>query len=381
MTLPAELAALRDEAMRVSCQSWAIMKRWPLSKGNEMVGPCPKCGGTDRFSINVRENLFNCRRCEKGGEGVIALVMWSEDKSFVQACELITGRSAAEPVDEARQERLEREAVEEKARRAAAQAEYRERARIDAYAIWRRARPAPAGGIVATYLAEFRGLGRAGSTLNFSGDFGAALHIRWLPEHPYWEDRQVIHRGPAMILPIVAPDGRFMGVHQTWIDLDQPKGKASLPPDARGRPRPVKKVRGLMKGGAIRLVTPEKPRRLVMGEGIETTLTPYAYAAEPDTAYWAGVAIGNMAGRAAHRHEGGWVFDQPDLEDGECFVPPAWCAELVFLRELDEPEKRTTEKIARGLRRAEAMVPGLAGFFADPGAGAKDLNDLVLPGR
>lgn len=382
MTLPAELAAIRDEALRVSCQSWAIMKRWPLSKGTEMVGPCPKCGGTDRFSINVRTNLFNCRHCEKGGEGSIALVMWSEDKSFVAACELITGRKAAEPVDREKQERLEREAKAEKQKRDEAAARYRETARGDAYAIWRKAAPAPAGGIVATYLAERRGLGRG--AIDFAAaDWAMPLHIRWLPDHPYWDGKPAvkIYSGPAMILPIVGPDGRFFGVHQTWLDLDQPKGKLVLPPDAAGKERPAKKVRGLMKGGAIRLFTPDNPSRIVMGEGFETTATPFAYAREPDTAYWAGVAIGNMAGHAARDVEGGWLYDAPDLDDRECFVPPAWCRELIYLRELDEPSKRTAEKIARGLRRAEVMVPGLAGYSVDPGAGAKDMNDLVLPGR
>jgi hypothetical protein len=31
--------------------------------GIERCGPCPKCGGDDRFSINVAKQLFNCRGC------------------------------------------------------------------------------------------------------------------------------------------------------------------------------------------------------------------------------------------------------------------------------------------------------------------------------
>ena len=27
----------------------------------EWTGPCPVCGGTDRFSITSRKRLFNCR--------------------------------------------------------------------------------------------------------------------------------------------------------------------------------------------------------------------------------------------------------------------------------------------------------------------------------
>jgi ribosomal protein L37AE/L43A len=30
----------------------------------DRCGPCPRCGGEDRFSINVREQLWNCRKCK-----------------------------------------------------------------------------------------------------------------------------------------------------------------------------------------------------------------------------------------------------------------------------------------------------------------------------
>jgi phage/plasmid primase-like uncharacterized protein len=39
----------------------------------EHVGPCPVCGGTDRFSVNVKKGIWNCRQCAKGGDA-IALV-------------------------------------------------------------------------------------------------------------------------------------------------------------------------------------------------------------------------------------------------------------------------------------------------------------------
>src|SRR5688572_3824953 len=29
--------------------------------GSEWIGPCPVCGGRDRFAINTRKSLFNCR--------------------------------------------------------------------------------------------------------------------------------------------------------------------------------------------------------------------------------------------------------------------------------------------------------------------------------
>ena len=32
-------------------------------QGSELVGPCPNCGGTDRFHVRLRDGLFGCRQC------------------------------------------------------------------------------------------------------------------------------------------------------------------------------------------------------------------------------------------------------------------------------------------------------------------------------
>jgi DNA primase len=57
---------------------------------NEYAGPCPQCGGTDRFSINTAKQVFNCRHCKKGGD-VIELVMFADGIDFRSAVEKITG--------------------------------------------------------------------------------------------------------------------------------------------------------------------------------------------------------------------------------------------------------------------------------------------------
>src|SRR5262249_11173273 len=56
----------------------------------ERVGPCPLCGGEDRFSINTENKVFNCRGCQKGGD-VIDLVEHLDDVDFVAACQMLTG--------------------------------------------------------------------------------------------------------------------------------------------------------------------------------------------------------------------------------------------------------------------------------------------------
>jgi hypothetical protein len=58
--------------------------------GAERVGPCPNCGGTDRFAVNTKKNVFNCRGC--GGKGdAIALVRFLDGVTFNDAVISMTG--------------------------------------------------------------------------------------------------------------------------------------------------------------------------------------------------------------------------------------------------------------------------------------------------
>ena len=56
----------------------------------DRCGPCPQCGGKDRFSINVRKQVFLCRGCAARGN-VIALVRFLDGCSFHEALEYLTG--------------------------------------------------------------------------------------------------------------------------------------------------------------------------------------------------------------------------------------------------------------------------------------------------
>jgi len=50
-------------------------------RGPERYGPCPKCGGTDRFAINASKQIWNCRGCQRGGD-VISLVQHLDGCTF-----------------------------------------------------------------------------------------------------------------------------------------------------------------------------------------------------------------------------------------------------------------------------------------------------------
>ena len=60
----------------------------------EKSGPCPKCGGEDRFAINTKKQVWNCRQCDVGGD-VIKLVEHLDNCGFVDACTTLIGEPAA----------------------------------------------------------------------------------------------------------------------------------------------------------------------------------------------------------------------------------------------------------------------------------------------
>jgi putative DNA primase/helicase len=59
--------------------------------GLERVGPCPKCGGDDRFAINAKKAVWNCRGCGVGGD-IIQLVEHLDSVDFNTACTRLTGQ-------------------------------------------------------------------------------------------------------------------------------------------------------------------------------------------------------------------------------------------------------------------------------------------------
>jgi putative DNA primase/helicase len=58
----------------------------------ERDGPCPKCGGDDRFSISTSKQVFNCRGCGARGD-VIDLVRFIEGTEFIEACTTLAGEA------------------------------------------------------------------------------------------------------------------------------------------------------------------------------------------------------------------------------------------------------------------------------------------------
>ena len=59
--------------------------------GKSVAGPCPKCGGDDRFYI--RAERFHCRQCHIEGGDAIEFVQWKEGLSYIESILHFSGGS------------------------------------------------------------------------------------------------------------------------------------------------------------------------------------------------------------------------------------------------------------------------------------------------
>lgn len=300
------VAAARATPMLHVLEARAIRLRGTV----ERVGPCPHCGGggprpagkgpSDRFSVNLAKNVFRCRQCEPTGGDVIKLVMFLDGCDFLTACQTLTGMAPPDgrtrSLDVAALARLEAERGERRARDRAQSEAHRLRARRRARSLWDAGRP-PHGTPAEDYL-RLRGLTLPPHSL-----------LRFHPEARLFGERTedgaypVLHAGPCLYAAIVGPEGRFIGLHQTWIDLSDRDGKARIADPATGELAPAKKVRGSHRGGHLDLSRTIDPAVLVIGEGIETTLTirdEWIEAGHDLTrvGFWAALNLENFGGPA-----------------------------------------------------------------------------------
>jgi hypothetical protein len=90
LSVPADLI---DRARAVRIEDETARRGIKLVGRIDRCGPCPQCGGHDRFGVNIKKQLWNCRGCGKGGD-VIALVQFLDDCDFREAVECLTGERA-----------------------------------------------------------------------------------------------------------------------------------------------------------------------------------------------------------------------------------------------------------------------------------------------
>lgn len=74
------------------------LKRVASHRGGEYHGPCPFCGGKDRFRVqpSYKGGRFKCRHCGKGGDAINYIEL-RDSISFIEACERLGLRPGGEP--------------------------------------------------------------------------------------------------------------------------------------------------------------------------------------------------------------------------------------------------------------------------------------------
>jgi hypothetical protein len=377
----------------------------PLSRlrrsGAEYTGPCPSCGGKDRFSLAPSKGVFNCRGAEGGDAIALAQHLTGED--FLDACEILTGEDRPDRVAADERERAQRRREAETRLAAQREAAAREDAKrvdeSDAYRakelgrcldIWKAGRQGRGAGSSAFHYLQARGL---------SADMADAKYLRTHDRLGFFAKPErgpsiAIHYGPAMLALFVRPDGdrwEPIGLHQTWFDLDAgPKFRPSLAHPETGDALPSKKMRGSKAGGLIPVIGRiSAASRMVAGEGIETALGFAAFDGfRADTFYCAAGDLGNLCGRATPesriKHptlrktiKGGktQVLKVPGFEpdmSSLCLPVPDHIDELVLLGDGDSEPVATRAALRRGEsrhRKRDGMPDRVVrSIFAPPGS-------------
>ncbi|GEP60933.1 toprim domain-containing protein [Reyranella soli] len=194
-------------------------------------GPCPICGGRDRFRFTNKDSdgWYFCNQCGPGS-GILLLRRlhsWDHAEACRQVDRVLNAGANRRP------------AANVKAARSNASRQS---------AIERLLRLANKPEIVSAYLAK-RAIA-ASSPL-----------LRGHPACDYYDqDRGLVGRFPAVVAPVVAPDGKLISAHRIYLaDLDPRKKNME--------------VIGTLNGAAVRLY--EVDDEMGIGEGIETCLAAY----------------------------------------------------------------------------------------------------------
>ena len=86
------MSAAVDIARNVPIEAELARRGHRLKRvGRDLIGPCPACGGTDRFAVTPAKRVWCCRQCAKGGD-VIALVQHIDGGEFLDAVETLAGK-------------------------------------------------------------------------------------------------------------------------------------------------------------------------------------------------------------------------------------------------------------------------------------------------
>lgn len=308
--------ALQVDLLEVARSHGAQLRR----AGGEWVGPCPACGGTDRFGVNTKKGVWVCRGA--GGGDAIALEMHLGGVDFLTACETLTGeppprgrgRGISQDEMDKREER--RRLSDEKAEKQRLEAEMDEAQRLAAASqIW--AETAPIGGTLAERYLVGRGIPIPPS--GWPSVLGFHRSLRYPGGSSF----------PCLVARVDDAFGELTAVWRIFLD-PATAGKAKVDNPKLGL--------GPASGGAVRIGG--LADRIGCAEGLETSLAAWTLE-RYRFPVWATLSTSGMTGLELPLDVKRLVIfpdgDMPrEMPDGSISVPPGLKAARVAAEKQSE---------------------------------------------
>jgi len=218
-------------------------------------GPCPMCGGNDRFTYDSKSGRGDwvCRQCANGnpmaGDAILLICRYT-GMSFLELARVVEGEPAPAIVRPAHPP-MRRRGMSD-----AAKARRIER-------VWSSASPLVPGDAAMRYFAA--------RVPGLVAPRPSALRLAMMD---YRHEHAVQGRYPTIVAQFTRPDGRMATVHRTALDPAKPAKALIVTADGEILPAKRNDVTALpLPGGAVRLMPP-RDGVLGVAEGLET-----AYAA------------------------------------------------------------------------------------------------------
>ncbi|MDF3882672.1 primase-helicase zinc-binding domain-containing protein [Cupriavidus basilensis] len=218
-------------------------------------GPCPMCGGNDRFTYDNKSGRGDwvCRQCANGnpmaGDAILLICRYT-GMSFLELAHVVEGGPAPAIV------RPAHPAIRNRGMTDTAKAQRIER-------VWSSAKPLVPGDGAMRYLAA--------RVPGLVAPRPSALRLAMMD---YRHEGAVLGRYPTIVAQFTLPDGRMATVHRTTLDQAKPAKAVIVTADGEILPAKRNDVTALpLAGGAVRLMPP-RDGVLGVAEGLET-----AYAA------------------------------------------------------------------------------------------------------
>lgn len=305
-------------------------------RNGKLAGPCPVCGGTDRFAVNLNKGnsgVFFCRQCIGKGGDAISLVEFLDQCDFLRAVETLAGpppdddgkKETAEEREQRerdQRERIEHERIEREAREAA---EVRATLRYCAR-LWGETVPLPPEAVA--YFAKRK------IDIADVPDQGG---LRWHRAFPLWIDGPT---RPSIVARLTDPlTGAPGGIWHRPLTGEKPKAL------------------GPMKDHVIRLWPDDAiTNGLVIGEGVETVIAAATRIVHRGTLLrpaWACVCRTN-------------IRDFPILPDIDALTI---CADNDACGHGQDDARECAKRWANAGREAEVLIPNESGA---------DFNDIAV---